>query len=611
MLEYRCTINGIGYAAGSIKHIRRTARLFDRPGVGNVCMATADLRILPGGEEIPPFAAVSIEYREEGSAAWLPKGTYNVNGRRQQGEFLTLRLVDAIVKTEPVYKDVTAFTTWPQTDLAVVQEIAQEIGVGIEADTAAMLGHYSVPMPQDWTMREVLGYIAASYASNLIVTQANDLRLVPFAADLQLLSDSTPRALVFNSLAIWLPDAGSAGGAQNARNLRRSVDRFEDLGRSPAYTGVELWATDEQLYSAGTETGAVLSVDCPWANQTMAAAILALVEGYHYRAFEADRALLPPETEPGALAIIDGVAVVLSCISATCAALYRADLSSPAEEEAEGEYPFKTSTERELHRRVKLGQAYHGVKTSRELGLQVLRYDGSGNETGDAVTLNTATFLVKNAQGVAILDIDFVNQTFRWNGDIVIQNGSISWGKLDSTVTSPISGNAANIANLVNGQYSGGTFIDGKKIYVPELVSPVIRGNQILAYGHFGVYDSAGQDLAGYVGRGYGSDGVATTKGVVLCTDHPDNLSAADNYVIVTNAGVRLQANGHQLYVIGRGAFVDGEKIVLESDITALRSELQTLWEAYTDAACAALETSLKQYTDDAIDAALSPLNGS
>ena len=136
---------------------------------------------------------------------------------------------------------------------------------------------------------------------------------------------------------------------------------------------------------------------------------------------------------------------------------------------------------------------------------------------------------------------------------------------------------------------------------MPELVSPVIRGSEIYAYGYFGVYDATGEDLAGYIGRGYGSDGVSVTKGVVLCTDHPDNLTAADNYVIVTNAGVRLQAGGHQLYLIGRGAFLDGLRIATEDDIDDLRTELQGYADSAIASAISDLRTELQQYVDNAI----------
>ena len=69
--------------------------------------------------------------------------------------------------------------------------------------------------------------------------------------------------------------------------------------------------------------------------------------------------------------------------------------------------------------------------------------------------------------------------------------------------------------------------------------------------------------IYGYMGRAAGSDGVSATHGVALCGPgtNPESLGAASNYIIVTNAGARMQAGGHSLWVASGGAAYDGQEI--------------------------------------------------
>jgi hypothetical protein len=67
---------------------------------------------------------------------------------------------------------------WPRNSIFVVNHISN--AMGIRTDTRTHLNdEISIPYPNDWTCREILGYIAAANCGNWIVTDAGELRLLP------------------------------------------------------------------------------------------------------------------------------------------------------------------------------------------------------------------------------------------------------------------------------------------------------------------------------------------------------------------------------------------------------------------------------------------------
>lgn len=56
-------------------------------------------------------------------------------------------------------------------------------------------------------------------------------------------------------------------------------------------------------------------------------------------------------------------------------------------------------------------------------------------------------------------------------------------------------------------------------------------------------------DMHGFIGCGYGNDGYNDTYGAVLAGPNPQQAGGTDNYVIVTNKGIRLQVGDDYLYI--------------------------------------------------------------
>lgn len=109
--------------------------------------------------------------------------------------------------------------------------------------------------------------------------------------------------------------------------------------------------------------------------------------------------------------------------------------------------------------------------------------------------------------------------------------------------------------SIANGSYLKGTFINGRKISSPE-----IEGNNIKVYGTFQTIgnDGVSQITTGYMGAAMGKDYYGNdTIGVALSNswDSSDG-TIGTNYVIVTNAGARIQSGNNRVIVTDDGIYL-------------------------------------------------------
>ena len=93
---------------------------------------------------------------------------------------MTIHGYDAMLKAEQTFLTETTEDDWPKPMDEVVAEIAKRMGVTV--DRRSVVSHtLEAGYPLEYTMREVLGYIASAHAGNWIVTDAGELRLVGLA----------------------------------------------------------------------------------------------------------------------------------------------------------------------------------------------------------------------------------------------------------------------------------------------------------------------------------------------------------------------------------------------------------------------------------------------
>ena len=150
---------------------------------GFVEVTGTDLEFQDGtNASVSGTSLVLSNQRGELESEWIPQGVFYIDTREfskadNRIDTLTIHAYDAMLMTEQEYPDTTH--PWPMYDDEVVDEIAQALGVGVDDRTwDVMTRLYRISAPLGYSMREVLGNIAAMYAANFIMNYDGELLLV-------------------------------------------------------------------------------------------------------------------------------------------------------------------------------------------------------------------------------------------------------------------------------------------------------------------------------------------------------------------------------------------------------------------------------------------------
>ena len=183
--EHRVVIAGTTYGQGQIISLRTSANLFaeNTMGVGGAVAKEIDL-ILRAPGTIPRMAQMIPAYRlvnGEQQSEWVQKGVFWIDTRSTDDltGALTIHGYDAMLRAEQVWEPEQSLE-FPMTMQAAVEEIARLMGITIDPRTVLSTA-YTIDYPaNNYTLRDVLRYIAAAHAGNFIITDAGELRLVTF-----------------------------------------------------------------------------------------------------------------------------------------------------------------------------------------------------------------------------------------------------------------------------------------------------------------------------------------------------------------------------------------------------------------------------------------------
>lgn len=483
--EVKAELDGSSFGMDSIYSVRQQLRLFSGsvPEIGNACASTLELSVIPNGA-LPRMAEIQLHTRllsfdEMESSEWIPAGTFyaDTKSKAQDGEHLKFTAFDSMMKADQPYLEKSTISSWPADEADVVDDIADLMGVTVDSRT--VLAGYEVPIPQqDWTAREVLGWIAAANGGNWIITPNNELLLIKLEGITSLLGTDTSHAILMGDSLIVLSTGikyedtrdllsededtaikfgndfvvmngrgrdGSYANSNDGQNVQKNARNMQNLGMLQPFSGVKLWwsrettyedqevevegetttekAAIEQAYFAGDDTGRVLEADCPWATQVMADAILTQIEGYVWQGAVVEGAEITPAAELGDPVICDGVAFPLCSLDVTYDGAYAPTISAPADEEVDYEYHYESETQRQLNRKATLGENYYGFRVTRENGIEVVNIV-DGTETTRMI-LNSNVQAFYNADGIAALYFDPVAGKYKFRGDVIITNGSL------------------------------------------------------------------------------------------------------------------------------------------------------------------------------------------
>lgn len=416
--RHRAIIGGEEYGQDRLISCKTSRTLFSESALamGGCCAGQISLSLREAGN-IPRMAEIKV-YTQlvngEQTSEWLPVGIYYLDTRKldKASGVLTITGYDAMLKTEQVYMREGDMGQWPRTMEEIVRDICGRIGVDVDSRTV-LNPAYTIDYPNDYTMREILGYIAAAHGGNWTITPTGRLRLV-----------TLPEQSSETTVHIGLNAASFDGG-----------DPLEPISR------VTVWYDDEHAFTAGDDTGRGLELDCPWATQAMVDDLLSSLSGYVYRPFTAGDALLDPAAELGDGVSIAGIYSVLAQISTIHDALDAADIGAPGEAELDHEYPYISGQQRALKRKVTLGASYYGTSISRKEGLVIRKTDGETVSAQAMLNADRLTFqALKNGRLQDCIYFDAAAGKYRLTGDVLI-DGALSTESLYASY-----GDVANLA---------------------------------------------------------------------------------------------------------------------------------------------------------------------
>lgn len=585
VLDTKARINGRDYTKISAPKINRA--LMSSPlSVGNCNSASLSFSVMTE-DIIPPGSKVVILGRllsEDLTKAteWAEFGTFFIDKREKSFEgLLALDCYDAMQKLNQSFLDPKDTGTWSRPMKSVVEEVACRIGVEIDPRTRIRTeSDYIVTYPEDKTMQEVMGHIAACHGGNWIITEENLLRLVPLVTapddtfrvideDYHSITTGDGHTLVYKDQETFHAVLPAPAGEQPDSAIHRTFFIIDDDGRrivTPegyylvwdteeeaiklyddesllnipvvcgsldtgdflTVSGVQISNDDDGDFSAGDDSGFVLDIGSnPYATQTICNDLYAAYHGLVYQPFTAAKALFDPALELGdQLVIGDKVTGVLMSESLRFEHNFRADLEAPNDEQLNREYPYLTSYDRldkVENQEKKNGEALEKVtvrvkQTEDSLESEVSRAKGA--ESSIRQTAESITLSVSNHGTWSTITLE------RDGVEVESQNINIT----GFVTFSSLSG-------------SGTTTINGDNI-----ITGTLDADKIKLQGEGGGFCSA---------EGY--DGSRTTKGAMMYGSDPDY------YMIVTDGGVRMQAASTSFYC-GKGIIKASTAITEDSD---------------------------------------------
>lgn len=183
--QVQIVIAGVTYGEDQIVSLSTTSGLFieDTMGIGGAVAKEIDLVLRQPGN-IPRMAQMIPSYRlVKGTQAseWIQKGIYYIDTRSvdEVTGVMTIHGYDDMLKAEQVWEPAQSLE-FPMTMVQAVNVIAQLMVVTLDPRTV-LNQSYTIDYPaNNYTLRDVLRYIAVANAGNWIITDDGKLRLVSF-----------------------------------------------------------------------------------------------------------------------------------------------------------------------------------------------------------------------------------------------------------------------------------------------------------------------------------------------------------------------------------------------------------------------------------------------
>lgn len=433
---------------GKLYGVTITGGLFSSQSftIGSCVSREIEVKFVLGDAVIPRMAKIQPEIRlvnDNGDMSeWIPKGTFWLDTReldRTTG-IMTIRGYDAMLKGENVYiVPGTDVGLWPKTMASVASEIAGMMGVTIDARTT-LDQTYEMQLPTDYTMRELLGYIATANCGNWVITDEGKLRLIR-------VNDTV--------------DSVDLGLAAKTYHISEPYQ---------AFSKVELDLSEKLYVEAGDTTGRTLEVPLPVVTtedgEDIAADILDALDGFVYTPYEASGAILDPAYEIGDEVTVGTTTGLLARQTMRLDSLCQSDVSAPGEAELDHEYPYQSTSKRNIERRLSKINATLFVGPDSIVG----RVDDLEDDYSEiSQKLNSISLSVSTTDGVASIVLS-VDGSQAGSGSIDL-TGYVTFTNLSTQGSTTING-----ANITTGTISADR-IDTSTLKVEEIYGRDANGD--------------------------------------------------------------------------------------------------------------------------------------
>ena len=180
--ERKINIAGTDYGEDTIVSLTTIGGLFadGTLSVGSAVSREINLSLWNISKTIPKMAKLIPYYRISNgtqTSEWIQKGVYYIDTRSVDSGLLTIHGYDDMLKAEQIWTPDQSLE-FPMPMTQVVDIIANIMGVEIDARTV-LNSSYTVDYPaNDYTLRDVLRFIAAAHGGNWIMSDAGELWLV-------------------------------------------------------------------------------------------------------------------------------------------------------------------------------------------------------------------------------------------------------------------------------------------------------------------------------------------------------------------------------------------------------------------------------------------------
>lgn len=179
-----------GFTENQIFSLKTSSKMFGNdPEIGTAIAQEIELQMLQPAGDIPDMAQIVLYVRactDTLQSEWIQQGVFYIDTRETTASYdslkvLTLHGFDAMLTAEQYWHD-NGSLNWSSgtvTDRAMVGNIAAIMDISVDPRTYSIMNkYYRIPMPIQYTLREILGYIASMYAGCFIITEVGQLRLV-------------------------------------------------------------------------------------------------------------------------------------------------------------------------------------------------------------------------------------------------------------------------------------------------------------------------------------------------------------------------------------------------------------------------------------------------